>query len=80
MGISHAANSCDLPEVLNCLFLDAQIAEDEFEDFCANLGYNEDSITALNTYKDLQSNTKKLKRALGNSYKTIERQIEKLGL
>ena len=80
MGIGNAANSCTLSEVLHCLFLDAQLAEDDFEDFCANLGYNEDSIKALDIYKDVQRNTKKLKRALGDSYRKIEMQIEKLGL
>lgn len=37
-------------DVLHSLLLDAEAAGDSFGDWCANFGYNTDSIKALNTY------------------------------
>jgi len=55
-GWRHSARTrrvapVDLPrpslvDVLHCLFSDAQAGEDEFPDFCANCGYDEDSRKA----------------------------------
>jgi hypothetical protein len=39
-----------LPDVMYCLLSDGRCAEGTFEDFCSELGYNNDSISALNTY------------------------------
>jgi hypothetical protein len=37
--------------VLHSLFMDASAADESFSDWCDNLGYSDDSIKALNTYK-----------------------------
>lgn len=38
-------------DVLHSLILDASAADENFHDWCANYGYSDDSIKAMNTYK-----------------------------
>jgi hypothetical protein len=38
-------------DVLHSLILDASAADENFYDWCANYGYSDDSIKAMNTYK-----------------------------
>ena len=38
-------------DVLHSLFMDASAADENFSDWCANYGYSDDSIKALNIYK-----------------------------
>ena len=38
-------------DVLHSLTMDASAADENFHDWCANFGYSDDSIKALNTYK-----------------------------
>lgn len=38
-------------DVLHSLILDASAADENFHDWCANFGYSDDSIKAMNTYK-----------------------------
>lgn len=38
-------------DVLHSLIMDASAADDNFHDWCANYGYSDDSIKAMNTYK-----------------------------
>lgn len=38
-------------DVLHCLFMDAEAADYNFSDWCDNFGYSDDSISALNTYR-----------------------------
>lgn len=40
-----------IAEVLHSLVLDASAADYNFSDWCADYGYSDDSIKALNTYK-----------------------------
>jgi hypothetical protein len=46
--------------VLNCFALDKETETDDFKFFCDNLGYNEDSIKALNIFSEVV----KLKRKI----------------
>jgi len=39
-------------DVLHSLILDASAADENFHDWCANFGYSDDSIKAMNTYKE----------------------------
>ena len=41
-----------IADVLHCLFMDASAADYNFDDWCATFGYSNDSIKAMNTYKD----------------------------
>ena len=38
-------------DVLHSLIMDAGAADENFHDWCANYGYSDDSIKAMNTYK-----------------------------
>lgn len=38
-------------DVLHSLILDASAADENFHDWCANYGYSDDSIKAMNTYR-----------------------------
>lgn len=40
-----------IADVMYSLFMDASAADENFHDWCAGLGYSDDSISALNTYK-----------------------------
>ena len=53
-----------IDDVLNCLVLDYLVSRDDFDDFCANFGYNEDSIKALEIYNNCRKNAKKLKNII----------------
>lgn len=41
----------DVLGVLHSLFMDAQIADQNFIDWCADFGYSDDSMKAFNIYK-----------------------------
>lgn len=38
-------------DVMHSLIMDASAADENFHDWCANYGYSDDSIKAMNTYK-----------------------------
>jgi hypothetical protein len=38
-------------DVLHSLIMDANAADENFHEWCANYGYSDDSIKAMNTYK-----------------------------
>lgn len=51
--------------VLYCLLSDAMCADDSFEEFCDNCGYDHDSRKALTVYIECQTQATKLKACLG---------------
>lgn len=76
IGITHMPT---LADVLDCLATDAQCGSETFEDFCANLGYDNDSIKALNTFNAISKQSKELKELLGNdAYKALLEDVERL--
>lgn len=56
---------------LECLLSDAQAGEQSFEDFCAELGYDNDSRKAEQIHRQCQKTTIALKRLLGSDYETF---------
>jgi hypothetical protein len=40
-----------IASVMHCLLIYASAADENFNDWCANFGYSDDSLKALNTYK-----------------------------
>lgn len=50
--------------VLHSLILDASARNESFPDWCANFGYDDDSIKALNTYKACCEEGNKLSRVV----------------
>jgi hypothetical protein len=69
-----------LDEVLHCLFLDSQAHDESFCNWCANFGYDTDSISARDTYDKCTESYFKLRHALGNSFNDERERIEKLEL
>lgn len=65
-------------EVLACLFDDAQAGSESFDDFCSNLGYDNDSLKALDTYRACMDTAQRLRRALGDKYTTERNRIDAL--
>ena len=70
----------EIDQVLHCLFMDAQCGSESFDEFCANYGYSDDSLKALDTYRDCIESGKKLRLALGKDYQTEKERIEALEL
>lgn len=58
-------------EVLSCLFMDAQSAEESFENWAADMGMETDSRKALATFKACQSIGKRLRALLGDDFGTF---------
>lgn len=58
-------------DVLESLALDASSGENDFEEFCKEFGYDEDSRRALRIWKACRSMSVRLKRFLGNDYESI---------
>jgi hypothetical protein len=56
----------NIDDVLHSLILDSQFSSYSFEDFCNELGYNEDSIKHNEIYKDCQKTAKKVKAFINN--------------
>ena len=70
---SSVVKPLKIDDVLNCLVLDYSVSRDNFDDFCANLGYNEDGIKASETYNNCRKNTKKLKKIIDNLDDAVEK-------
>lgn len=66
MGPAHCAEP-ELPEVLDCLASDATTVENAqtFLDWCAELGYDDDSRRAERTYRATVEQTEALRGLLG---------------
>ena len=59
---SNLADEPNLPDVIHSLISDKETisGRQSFEDWCYELGYNDDSITDLNTYNAIIENTGRL--------------------
>ena len=53
-------------EVLFALLLDGRAAEMSFTDWCAEFGFDDDSISALETYRECEKNWRRLTKALAS--------------
>ena len=59
-----------LESVLNCLISDSTCGE-TFQEFCDNLGYDNDSRKAEKTFNTILKQTNKLKKLLGNNFNDL---------
>lgn len=64
-GWEREPNAAD---VLGSLILDASLGEYSFEDFCSEMGYDEDSRRAERTWKACAAMAPRLHRFLGDSF------------
>lgn len=55
-------------DVMSCLVSDAQLGQETFDDFCANLGYDTDSRRAERLWKACQSTDGQLRALFGADY------------
>lgn len=55
-------------DVLDCLLSDASAGEQTFEDFASEFGYDEDSRSALETWRACSRMASKLRRFLGDAF------------
>jgi hypothetical protein len=60
-------------DVLSCIVSDASAAEQGFEDFCADFGYDSDSRQAERIYKACERLAPKVKRLLGDDFEEFQR-------
>lgn len=58
-------------DVLQCLFSDAELGAESFDEFCLNMGVSNDSIKAFDSYRACMESRQKLLRALGAEYSAI---------
>jgi hypothetical protein len=64
-GYGHNGATPTVDSVLDCLGSDASAADESFEDFCSNFGYDTDSRKAEKTYNACKRSGDKLRRFLG---------------
>jgi len=65
MGDGYNGAKPTVDTVLDCLASDASGADETFEYWCGNFGYDTDSRRAEKTYKAVQRQTAKLRAFLG---------------
>ena len=56
-----------IADVMHSLIFDASAADDNFHDWCANYGYSEDSIKAMNMYKECLETATALRRYIDHT-------------
>lgn len=67
-----------IESILQCLILDAQAGTESFDSFCYDLGYSNDSLKALDSYRACMETKEKLRKALGKEFTRIVELIEKM--
>lgn len=77
-GSAHTKNPT-LPEVLDCLAMDASSVDNarNFEDWCSELGYDTDSRKAEGVYDACIAQAAELKRLLGKAYPALLYETER---
>lgn len=63
-GIAYKGKPPTVDTLLESLVHDAQYGQEDFDDFCSNLGYEEDSRKALKAWKSCQSIAQRLPNIL----------------
>lgn len=76
-GVEGWAKPPSMRDVLASLVLDARAGSESFNEFCDNSGYSNDSITALNIYRDCAEIGIKVRRIFpGAEFDKLEKWIE----
>ena len=74
---THWVHVPAIDDILECLFSDVDAGSVSFNDFCADFGYNSDSLKALDTYRACMDTATRLRSALGAEYQTEKQRIER---
>lgn len=75
IGHRHKLGRIMLPKVdsvLHSLIMDSYSTDESFSDWCANYGYDDDSIKAKGIYEACIENTKKLQGVFAKREKSLE--------
>jgi hypothetical protein len=75
-GYGHNGKEPELKSVLSSLVSDWNCGKDDFEDFCSNLGYDQDSRKAESTWKACRASGTKLEKLFGDKLELIESAVE----
>lgn len=62
IGARSLAKPPKIKDVIYSLYMDSSATNENFHDWCLNSGVNDDSISALNTYKECILSGQKLKK------------------
>ena len=68
-SIAQGSNEPTMYDILTCL---EKYESRDFEDFCSNYGYDNDSIKALNTYKAVSREYKAVNRLFGDIMEELQ--------
>lgn len=69
----------DYMNALNCVLSDSYAAQGSFKDFCSEFGYSDDSIKALNTYKECKRLYERLNKLFsGLNLLSIQNELEEM--
>lgn len=66
MGFGHHGAEPKLGEVLDCIASDASAADQDFEDWCSDYGYECDSRKGYKTWQATRQQAEKLRKFLGS--------------
>ena len=69
-----------IEQVLHCLFIDCEAGTYSFNEFCDNLGCDNDSIKSFEVYRACEETQGKLKKALGEEFQAKKQEIAALDL
>jgi hypothetical protein len=65
------AGEPDAEGVIDCLLSDAQAGDQDFDEFCSDMGYDNDSRKAEKTWKACQALAPKIRQLLGDDFETF---------
>lgn len=68
MGSGHNGTAPDACDVINSLVSDASLADNDFEDFCSECGYDTDSRKAMALYNATVKEAERTRRLLGDDF------------
>lgn len=72
-GWLHVPTALD---VLECLLSDMDAGAESFDNFCANFGYSNDSLKALDIYRECMAIAPRIRKALGAELENVRKAIE----
>ena len=64
----YSTSEPTIADVLECIYSDATSADESFEEWADNMGYDEDSRSAYATWEAVQAQAAQLRRLLGDDY------------
>lgn len=76
MGVGHYGRQPQKEEVLDTLFMDAESTDLNFDEWCAELGYDDDSIRALEVYKACKRIAEDLDHLFGNDFEVVRVEVQ----